>query len=200
VVPPQALEHLQDVEKAIAALAVSLRARRPERGPAQDERQAIDLVLAHLQRHGPQLFGHAIALPDGGVRLVDRTNNALEGFHHQLKHGERRRSGRKLLTQDFEHLPAAAVLAANLHRQDYVRALCGTIDQLPAAFASLDATRGPQPRPSAPPAEPAADFADIESASLPTADRRLVRTPAMARRIHAAASSRPPRRPVATAL
>lgn len=46
------------------------------------------------------------------TRLVDRTNDCLESYFHSLKHGERRRSGRKVVTQDFERLPAAAALAS----------------------------------------------------------------------------------------
>lgn len=74
--------------------ADSLRQRRPERGSAKDKRQAIDIILTHLERHGKFLWGHAIPIPDqlgGGIRLVDRTNNIEEGLFHTWKHGERRR-------------------------------------------------------------------------------------------------------------
>ncbi len=185
----QALQNLRDIHKSVDDLADSLRQRRPERGPAKDARQAIDLVLAHLERHGNFLWGHAIRIPDqlgGGVRLVDRTNNLLEGFFHTMKHGERRRSGRKDLAQDFERLPPAAALAANLTRPDYVSIVCGgSLDQLPQAFARLDArdrrrslaarsTSGPR-------------FGEVESASLNTMDRRLVRTKELERCVLAAA-------------
>src|SRR5256884_1775609 len=102
----------------------------------------------HLDRHGPYLWGHALRLPrrvGGGIRLVARTNNGLESLFHTIKHGERRRSGRKILTQDFEILPPAAALATNLHHADYVSLLCGSLDRLPEAFAALDA---PQDRKS----------------------------------------------------
>jgi hypothetical protein len=88
-------------------LAPQLRRERPARGPAQDLRSGIDLILDHLQRHGPSLWGHELRLPRGGTRLVDRTNNVLEGLFHVIKHGERRRSGRKVLSQDFDQLPPA---------------------------------------------------------------------------------------------
>ena len=74
----------------------------------QDVREAIDIVLEHLERHGGSLWGHVIRLPKeagGGIRLVDRTNNALESFFRRMKQGERRRSGRKVLTYDFEQMP-----------------------------------------------------------------------------------------------
>ena len=139
----QATAELRDVEAAVAALTTALVERRPERGPAQEERQAIDIVLAHIKRHGARLFGHAIELPisvGGGIRLVERTNNCLEGLFDDMKRGERRRSGRKVLTQDLEQLPPAAALATNLRSADYVAILCGSLDKLPQAFAQLDAS------------------------------------------------------------
>lgn len=185
----QALENLRDIHKAVEDLTDSLRQRRPERGPAKDARQAIDLVLAHLERHGDFLWGHAIAIPDqlgGGIRLVDRTNNVLEGFFHAMKHGERRRSGRKDLAQDFERLPPAAALAANLTRSDYLSIVCGgSLDQLPQAFARLDAhdrRRSLAARPAS--AKPSCE---MESASLNAVDRRLVRTKELERCVLAAA-------------
>jgi len=196
----QQLAKLRDVQKAVAELEISLKQRRPERGPAQDLSKAIDMILNHLKRHGPSLWGHAIELPatvGGGIRLVERTNVLLESFFHVIKHGERRRSGRKILTQDFEQLPAAAVLARNLTKQDYVTILCGTIEDLPRAFAQLDAAD----RSMSLPARAAASTArggqesDIISSSLPKADRDLVRTAAMRQRVLAEASSRAPRRP-----
>ncbi|MDN5849635.1 MAG: hypothetical protein L0H63_08325 [Nitrococcus sp.] len=80
--------------------------------PAHDMREAIDLILRHLDTHGPYLWGHAIELapPAAGVRLVARTNALVETFFGKLKHGERRRSGRKNLGQDLDHLPAEAAL------------------------------------------------------------------------------------------
>jgi hypothetical protein len=176
---------LELVRDAVEKLAASLRQRRPSRGPAQHARRGIDIVLAHLDRHGPNLWGHAVRLPAGGVRLVARTNNALEGFFRDLKHDERRRSGRRILTQDLEHLPPAAALARNLMRPDYVEVLCGSLAALPAAFARLDAAGTHRP----------ADVAtDTVSRSLPTPDRDLVRTDEMSMRIYAAANSRAPRR------
>lgn len=195
----QAAAELRNIESAVDALALSLAERRPQRGPAQDQRQAIDILLVHLQRHRHTLFGHVIALPDragGGVRLVDRTNNCLEGFFDDLKHRERRRSGRKLLAQDLEQMPAAAALAANLRDADYVAIVCGSLDALPQAFAKLDAPS--QRRPSvvalaAARTDDATDC-DVVSASLPTADRVLIRTQQMHQRIRAAAGSRAPHR------
>ena len=135
-------DELLDIQHAVTEFIERLQLRRPQRGPAKDVRQAIDLVLRHVDRHGPGLWGHAVELPEeigGGVRLVDRTNYLLESFNGEIKRGERRRSGRKRLTQDMEHLPAGAVVALNLRDQDYVNVLCGSLDQLAPAFAALDA-------------------------------------------------------------
>ncbi len=193
---PKALSELQDIQQSIDKLAASLRVRRPERGPAQDKRQAIDSLLDHLERHGPSLWGHAITRPasaGGGTRLVERSNLPLESFFHRLKHGERRRSGRKTLTQDLENLPAPALLATNLEKADYVQTLCGTLDQLPTAFAALDAQdrRLALPvRKQAAPYEPH----DVVSSSMPTPDRKLIRSERMQDRLLDAARSRAPHR------
>ena len=121
------------------------------------------------------------------MKLVDRTNDELEGFFHCMKHGERRRSGRKILTQDFEQLPPAAALAKNLSHPDYVEILCGTLDGLPRAFAKLDQNDRRHSL-AAKSAQPVA-ISDIECASLKSADRRLVRTKGMDQRIMTAALS-----------
>jgi len=191
-------QEMRDIRAAVEQLTLSLIKRRPHRGPAQDTRQAVDLILAHLDRHGDSLWGHAIALPakaGDGVRLVPRTNNLLEGFNRALKQGERRRSGRKILSNDFEHLQPEAALARNLLCSDYVEILCGSLERLPRAFARLDAERRRRlltvDKSSA--LDSRSDTPDIAVASLPKADRRLVRSEAMGNRVLAAARSRAPR-------
>lgn len=196
--PQQARTELRDIRRELRKWQRSLRARRPARGPAEDRREAIDLVLDHLDRYGDSLFGHVIPLParaGGGFRVVDRTNNIEENFFRGMKHGERRRSGRKVLTQDFERLPPAAALVPNLEKPDYLAILCGSLDALPAAFAELDALRRGTERSGRPlhPLAPASLHPVVETASLPAADRRVIRTDAMDQRIRAAAKSRPPR-------
>ena len=186
--PEPEVQKLNDVRSAVETLTASLRQRRPQRGPAKDMRQAIDLILSHLDRHGPHLWGHAIAIPKragGGVRLVDRTNNALESFFHTIKHGERRRSGRKILTQDFECLPPAAALAINLTHTDYVNIVCGSLDRLADKFAELDAAN----RSRSIAAGATHNNTTVQTASLSTMDKRLVRRPSMGDRIIAAAQS-----------
>ena len=74
----------------------------------------------------------------GGVKIVCRTNNCLENFNGQLKQDERKRSGRKVLTKDFEDLPEGVPLIKNLKKPDYVEILCGSLKNLPVAIAKLD--------------------------------------------------------------
>jgi hypothetical protein len=187
--PATTPEELHDIQQQLETWEEHLREQRPARGPAEDRREAIDIILDHLDRHRHSLFGHVIQLPasaGGGVRIVDRTNNGEETSFRDIKHGERRRSGRKILTQDFEALPPAAALVPNLLRQDYVDLLCGTLEDLTAAFAALDSAKPVTARvhltgPS------------VESASLPAADRPIVRSQNLGQRIFAAARSRAPR-------
>ncbi len=193
----QELTPMRDrLDEWVAALAK----RRPAGGPAQDVCEAIDVILTHINNHGKNLWGQAIRLPEdagGGVRLVARTNALAENFFKRLKHDERRRRGRKNLGQELEHLPAEAALVHNLEYDDYVQIVCGSLDRLPATFAELDQLER-QRRLNGEPSEDGEDdlrtLLQLASASLSTADRRVVRTEEMERRIDAAARSRVPRR------
>ena len=78
-----------------------------------------------------------------------------------------------------------ALSAVNLTRADYVEIVCGgSLDRLPAAFARLDAGNRSRSIAAAPPAP-----IPIETASLSSTDRRLIRIPAMTARIVAAAQA-----------
>ncbi|HAM53618.1 MAG TPA: IS630 family transposase [Nitrospiraceae bacterium] len=181
---------LSDIRKEVQALLCTLQSRRDECAIGSDTYKAIGMIIRHIDKHGESLWGHEIELPAGGTRLVDRTNNFAEGFFRDMKHDERRRSGRKVLTQDFEHLPPEAALARNLRREDYVAIVCGSIDRLPKSFAHLDAEErlqrlsgvGENPVKSKP-----QQSAEIASASLPSSDKRLVRTVRMKQLLQAAA-------------
>jgi hypothetical protein len=72
------------------------------------------------------------------VAIVERTNNVPEHFFGHEKQHLRRRLGRANLGRDLEDQPAQAALAANLRHPQYVRVLCGSLDQLPIAFTELD--------------------------------------------------------------
>jgi len=194
-------ESKQDIDKTrnrFEQWTLSLEKRRPKRGPAKDVRGAIDIILKHIEAHGQNLWGHSISLPKkagGGIRFMDRTNDLLENFFGTMKHGERRRSGRKNLTQDLEHLPAEAALVYNLKHPDYVDIVCGSLDQLPHAFAQLDLEDRNRKQKGIPSQETTnlRQVLQLSTASLSSADRRVVRTDQMNQRIKKAARSRAPR-------
>ena len=177
------VQKLNDIDSALERLTVDLKAERPQRGPATDMREAIDIILAHLKRHGPYLSGRIIITPKGKVLLVARTNNIEENEFHTLKHGERRRSGRKKLTQDLEVMPPAALLAGNLRHPDYVSLVCGSLDRLPQTFAQLDAGD----RSVSIAARPSQDMPKTETASLSSADKQFIRQTLFESRILTAA-------------
>ena len=193
----QSATKLRDIQKQVKDFELFLKESRPKRGPACDNRSAIDLILCHFENHGDYLWGHVINLPDytdGDIRLVDRTNNILERFFRGMKQKERRRSGRKILTQDFEHLPPEAALVYNLKCADYVSIVCGSLEHLHEAFSQIDMNRVRKNED----VKNRIDYysnlkvSRIETASLPTEDRRLIRTDQMQQRIAAAAKSRAP--------
>lgn len=188
--PQEAAAQLRDIEADLARYTKSLRRKVPERGLAEDTRAAIDVVLTHLDKYGPSLFGHLIELPAShGIRVVERTNVVLEALFHRLKHGMRRRSGRKNLGQDLENLPPEAVLALNLRCQDYLDAVCdGSLDNLAAEFATLDEGHRDKSLPAR--AGRSATTEELVSSSMPTIDRKIVRAEAIGQRVLAAARSR----------
>jgi hypothetical protein len=128
-------------QKQLRELTAKLMSKNENMSSAPDLKRSIKIILDHLDKHGSYLWGHLMKLQtQSGIqyRLVDRTNNILECFFHKMKHGERRRSGRKLLTRDFELIPPASALAMNLMDQDYVKIVCGTLENLPCCFSKID--------------------------------------------------------------
>ena len=145
-----AADRLQSIAADLQAYHRSLRRRARARAAAgRPAREAEGIVLRYLDRYGDGLCGHPVARgPDGQpLAVVHRTNNVLEQFFARAKQGLRRRLGRAHSGRDLEDQPAQAALAANLRHPDYVRALCGTLDQLPRAFAELGGhpLAGPSP-------------------------------------------------------
>ena len=190
--PPESAittEELSDIRKQVETLILSLKSRRDTSITNSDIHKAISIIIRHIDKHGSSLWGHEIALPSGETRLADRTNNYAEGFFRDLKHGERRRSGRKVLTQDFEFLPPEAALVRNLRCEDYLAIVCGSIDQLHKSFARLDARDRSERLSGERLMKMPQRTVEISSASLPTPDRRLVRAVEMKQRLQAAAQA-----------
>lgn len=104
-----------------------------------DSRDALKTVIKTLDRVKGQLFGHPVVHDENGktIFVVARTNNAVEHFFGRQNQAMRRRTGRKNLGRDLQDLPAEAALVHNLSKSDYVRIVIGSLDQLPARFASV---------------------------------------------------------------
>lgn len=98
------------------------------------------IILKYLDCYRDQLFGHPSLQDIDGkiIAVVDRTNNVAEHFFGDDKQKLRRRVGRANLGRDLEDQPAQAALVSNLNHTDYVKIVCGSLDQLPNAFAELD--------------------------------------------------------------
>ena len=98
------------------------------------------IILKYFNKYMDRLFGHPVIQDEDGtvIAVVQRTNNANEHFFGNEKQRLRRRVGRACLGRDLEDQPAQAALAANLRHPDYVRILCGSLENLHNAFAELD--------------------------------------------------------------
>ena len=165
-----------DMRRKVEDFSSGLKRRFESSNTRNDMKRAAKIIIEHLERHGKFLWGHLIALRAGEkifYRMTGRTNNILENFFHKMKHRERRRSGHKVLTRDFECIPPAATLAMNLVDPDYVKIICGSLDALPRLFADIDhdcllaAINKPD--------EPLLDDFDDDMADISMSDKLFVR-------------------------
>jgi len=132
---------LQAIEKAVEAYRAELGERVGISANASSTTPSpAAVILKYFKRYGERLFGHPTRRDDQGIiqAVVERTNNVPEHFFGRQKQRLRRRLGRAHLGRDLEDQPAQAALAANLDHPDYVRVLCGSLENLAAAFADLD--------------------------------------------------------------
>ncbi len=141
--PALEADRLREIEKTTAAYHDEIRQRvtasqTEKPNPVCPTPEAI--ILDYLDRYSERLFGHPVARDHAGkiVAMVERTNNVAEHFFGADKQRLRRRLGRAHLGRDLEDQPAQAALVANLRHLDYVQIVCGTLEQLPRAFAELD--------------------------------------------------------------
>jgi hypothetical protein len=137
--PALQAERQKAIEKATKTYLDDLR-QRARRPAGSMPRPAESIILSHFGRHEDYLFGHPVRRDPNGLitAVVDRTNNVLEHFFGREKQRLRRRLGRANLGRDLDDQPAQVALVANLRHADYVRILCGSLDNLPEAFAMLD--------------------------------------------------------------
>jgi len=139
--PALEAQRLEDIKSAVEAYLAQLRVRVATDGAGTAVNPSPSaVVLKYFERYGAHLFGHPTYRDDKGVivRIVERTDNVAECLFGRQKHQLRRRVGRAHLGRDLEDQPAQAALAANLQHSDYVRVVCGSLDNLPEAFVELD--------------------------------------------------------------
>ncbi len=141
--PALEAERLRDIKERTTAYHEKIRqlvtdAKIVSKKSAGESPESI--ILKYLDRYSSHLFGHPLLIDgDGNVlAVVERTNNVAEHFFGADKQKLRRRLGRANLGRDLEDQPAQAVLVSNLNHPDYVKITCGSLDNLPTAFAELD--------------------------------------------------------------
>ncbi|MBD3334657.1 MAG: DUF2924 domain-containing protein [Candidatus Eisenbacteria bacterium] len=140
-IPALELLRLEQIKQGVEDYQAELeRSLPPNEKSAKRPSSPQGLILRTLKRHGSRLFGHPARIGSDGqiAAVVDRTNNTLEQFFGEEKRRLRRRLGRAQLGRDLEQQPAQVALVANLRSAAYTRVLCGSLDNLPRAFAALD--------------------------------------------------------------
>jgi len=141
--PDVELQRLQEIDRAVKQYREELRQRIASGGQRRADVEPYVVIRDYLQAYGDRLFGHPVLRDEDGtiIAVVERTNNIPEHFFGDSKQGLRRRVGRANLGRDMEQQPAQVASVPNLRHPDYVRVLCGSLDNLPAAFAELDADK-----------------------------------------------------------
>ncbi len=135
--PELEIARLHEIKQAITHYREQL-TKQVVQNPSSSNAGVI--ILKYFDRYNDHLFGHPAKYDYKGtvISVVERTNNIAEHFFGADKQRLRRRLGRAHLGRDLENQPAQAVLTCNLRHADYVRVLCGSLENLPAAFALLN--------------------------------------------------------------
>jgi len=134
----ETLVQVEAREKEAAEFREHLRERAESKSRATDlERTTASIMLTQLDEYWPDLFGHALVTDNGGLLLVDRTNNAQEREHRFSKRCRRRIHGRSSVKHDLERWPAERALVYNLRNPLYVDTVYGSLDAVPERFAEV---------------------------------------------------------------
>ena len=139
--PALEARRLEMIAEAAREYETELRERTVHTGNDEStDPSPADIILKYFKRYGQHLFGHPTRRDEDGTILavVERTNNVPEHFFGAEKRKLRRRLGRAHLGRDLEDQPAQVALVANLQHPEYVRVICGSLDNLATAFADLD--------------------------------------------------------------
>ncbi len=139
--PALEAKRLDMIEKSAKEYEAELRERTANTGNDDSTSpSSARIILKYFERYGKHLFGHPTLRDEDGtiMAVVERTDNVPEHFFGAEKRKLRRRLGRAHLGRDLEDQPAQAALVANLQHPEYVRIVCGSLDNLATAFAELD--------------------------------------------------------------
>jgi len=139
--PALEARRLEMIEEAAKEYEAELRERTANAGNDDSTNPSpAGIILKYFKRYGKHLFGHPTLRDEDGTILavVERTDNVPEHYFGAEKRKLRRRLGRAHLGRDLEDQPAQAALVANLQHPEYVRVICGSLDNLVTAFAQLD--------------------------------------------------------------
>jgi hypothetical protein len=141
-------EEAREAEEAVIRLRDEFR-KELQGDLSSNVRKSMEIILRHLDKYWDGLFGHCLNVSDAEERylMVQRTNNLSERFFRGVKRFERRITGKKKLNREVDALPGHALLVFNLKSPSYVNLVCGSLEQLPQAFAEL-ARQGKFPKPS----------------------------------------------------
>lgn len=100
--------------------------------------RACRIVVTHLDKYWPYLFGHRLEGAHGIV--APRTNNRAEQEFRKVKHGCRRLHGRGHLRRDVDEMPAGTMLLQNLGHPEYLATVYGGYEESDMAerFSKVD--------------------------------------------------------------
>lgn len=140
--PAMEVSRLEAIKKDLKQHATELDLAAPTVGKKISNPSPQAVVLKYLKTYGSKLVDHPVRYDETGavIAVMERTNNVAEHFFAINNQRLRRRVGRKHLGNDLDQQPAQAALVLNLLRPDYVRVLCGSLENLADAFAQLDDT------------------------------------------------------------
>lgn len=96
------------------------------------------IILTHLEKYQTELL-----IPEELVDLfqqgyLDRTNNEKESMFRKDKQGERRRSGKKDISREFNYNGPQLPLMRNLTNDNYTKAIVGEIEDIPLRLSELN--------------------------------------------------------------
>ena len=98
-------------------------------------------LIAQIDKYNDKLFADPILVQSGGASLLiqpQRTNNLMEQFFRDLRHGARRRTGNNRIGRFLQSMIADTPLVRNLENPRYLKILLDGRATLEERFAQID--------------------------------------------------------------